>query len=113
MSDQQRMSVPQWRDSPTDQASPWSKLTSWIGAHRPRYRTTERSWFVMAALVCFGLALFTTPALFVTLGVGASGFAWWRRESARQGVLNTAFVTFFAGVALVLVSVVIYVFQNL
>jgi len=67
----------------------------------------------MGALLSFGLAVFVAPALFITVGIGSSVLAWWRRESARQGVLNTAFVAFFAGVALLLVSIVLYVIQNL
>lgn len=117
MSAQQESPVPQWRGGATrpsqSRSRPTAQLGQWFGSHRPRYRTTERSWFVMLALVCFGMAVFIAPAAFVALGIGASGIAWWRRESARQGVLNTAFVAFFAGVALLLVSIVLYVFQNL
>jgi ABC-type Fe3+ transport system permease subunit len=115
MPGQQHVSVPQRRDgaSAANHARPSSKLKRRIDSHRPRYRTTERSWFVMLALVCFGMAIFITPALFVTLGVGSGALGWWRRESARQGVLNTAFVAFSAGVVLLLISIVLYIFQNL
>ncbi len=90
-----------------------NKLQQWVREHRPSYRRTERSWFAMVSLVSFGVAVFMAPVLFIVVGIAAAGAAWWQRESARQAVLNTAFVALFAGIALLLVSILMYVFQNL
>jgi hypothetical protein len=62
----------------------------------------------MAALVCFGLAFFFTPGAFVPLGIVAAIAGWWMHESARQGVLNTAFVALVAGLMLLVASIALY-----
>ena len=60
---------------------------------------TNRSWFVMLAAVCLGIAMIFEPTVFVTLAVVFAATAWWRRESV--------------GLVLVLFSILIYVIQNL
>ena len=89
------------------------QISEWVTKYRPEFRTTKRSWFVMLALLAAGVGVFFHPALFFTLAVGAAATAWWRRESARQGILNTSFITLFAGLVLLLVSITLYVFASL
>ena len=74
---------------------------------------TDRSWFVMLAAVCLGIAMIIEPTVFVTLAVVFAATAWWRRESARQGIFTVAFWGLAVGLVLVLFSVLVYVIQNL
>lgn len=44
---------------------------------------------ILSAL-CVGMALIAEPGYFFALAVVFAVIAWWRRESARNGVLNVA-----------------------
>ena len=90
-----------------------SRVRAWIQQHRPPYQMTNRSWFVMLAAVCLGIAMIFEPTVFVTLAVVFAATAWWRRESARQGIFTVAFWALAVGLVLVLFSVLVYVIQNL
>ena len=89
------------------------RIRLWMQQHRPPYRLTERSWFVMLAAVCLGIAMVFEPAIFVTLAIIFAATAWWRRESARQGIFTVAFWALAAGLVLILFSIVVYIVQNL
>ncbi|MGA9148115.1 MAG: hypothetical protein WBZ04_11195 [Candidatus Nanopelagicales bacterium] len=90
-----------------------SRIRTWIQQHRPPYQVTERSWFVMLAAICLGVAMVFEPTVFVTLAVVFAATAWWRRESARQGIFTVAFWALAVGLVLVLFSILVYVIQTL
>ncbi len=90
-----------------------TRIRAWIQGHRPPYQMTDRSWFVMLAAICLGIAMLFEPAAFVALALVFGITAWWRRESARQGVITVAFWAIAAGLVLVLFSIVFYVIQNI
>ncbi len=85
------------------------RIRQWVQAHRPPYRMTDRSWFVMLTAVCVGIAMVFEPTIFITLAVIFAFTAWWCRESARQGIFTVALAALAAGVFLSLLSIVVYV----
>ena len=87
------------------------RVRAWIRQNRPPYQLTERSWFVMLAAVCVGIAMVFEPAIFVVLAVIFGLTAWWRRESARQGILTVAIGAFALGIVFVFFSIIIYILQ--
>ena len=87
------------------------RVRAWVAQHRPPYQLTDRSWFVMLATVCLGIAMIFEPPVFVTLAVVFGLTAWWRRESARQGILTVAVGAFALGMLFVFFSIVVYIFQ--
>ncbi len=89
------------------------RFRAWVQKNRPPYQLTERSWFVMLAAICLGIAMIFEPVVFVTLAVIFGLTAWWRRESARQGILTVAIGAFALGMVFVFFSIIIYIIQNL
>lgn len=89
------------------------RIRAWVQAHRPPYQLTERSWFVMLAAVCVGIAMLFEPAVFIALAIIFGFTAWWRRESARQGLTTVALWALGVGLVLVVLSIVVYIVQNI
>ncbi|MGB3676728.1 MAG: hypothetical protein WA988_20035 [Candidatus Nanopelagicales bacterium] len=90
-----------------------TRIRAWVQAHRPPYQMTDRSWFVMATAICVGIAMLFQPTIFITLAVVFGFTAWWRRESARQGIFTVAVGALAAGLVLALLSIVVFFVQNL
>lgn len=90
-----------------------TRVRAWIQAHRPPYQMTDRSWFVMLAAACLGIAMVFQPPIFVALAVIFGFTAWWRRESARQGLVMVALWALAAGLVLVVLSIIVYFVQNI
>lgn len=96
-----------------EQMSQPTRLRLWLQTHRPPYQLTEHSWFVMLTAVCLGIAMVFAPMVFVTLAVAFGCTAWWRRESARQGIITVAFLALAAGLVLTVFSIVGYIIGNI
>lgn len=88
------------------------RFRAWVQRHRPPFQTTDRSWFVMLAAVCVGIAMVTTPSVFLPLAAAFAFVAWWRRESARQGLIMVALWALIIGLFLVVLSIVVFIVQN-
>jgi len=90
-----------------------TRVRAWVQAHRPPYQMTDRSWFVIATAVCVGIAMVFQPTVFLALAAVCGFTAWWRRESARQGIFTVAVGALAAGLVLVLLSIIVFIVQNL